>query len=102
MHIVALGADGPGKQECEPLLLKMADHVIVDSLPQAAHFGDSYYACQAGAIRREKLQEMGQILYSKNRLAGNLIITDLTGIAAQDMAIADFVLHSIRRRDKTV
>ncbi len=40
MHINAIGADGPGKQELDPAIMKRADKVVVDSLNQSKNIGE--------------------------------------------------------------
>ena len=94
-HIVALGADDLGKQECAPRLFQTADAVVVDSKEQAARFGDTFHAIQSGFINFEKSKELGNIIQKNSPLDFDLIITDLTGIAAQDIAIAQFVLSKL-------
>jgi len=89
-HIVALGADELGKQELDVSVIAAADKVIVDSKVQAAKFGDSSYAVAAGAIDVSKFEELGNVL-KQGVLNKRLIVTDLTGLAAQDIAIAQFV-----------
>eukprot|EP01035_Chromulina_nebulosa_P025450 gene25450-33215_t len=92
MHIISLGADEPGKQELEPELFGRADHIIVDSKSQALLFGDTAYAISANIIQPEKLQELGAVLTQKSTFQNRLIITDLTGIAAQDIEMAKFIV----------
>lgn len=90
-HIIALGADEVGKQECDPRLFQSADIVVVDSKEQAARFGDTFHAIQAGFINIEKTEELGNVIQNGISVDANLLITDLTGIAAQDIAIAEWV-----------
>ncbi len=97
MHIIALGADELGKQEIAPELFKLADQIIVDSKPQAIKFGDSHYAIEAGIINAEAIEELGSILAKSYKAQDKIIITDLTGIAAQDIAIAKWTLSSYNR-----
>ena len=94
MHIIALGADEPGKQELEPELFRHADHIIVDSKSQAILFGDTAYAISANIIRPEKLEELGTTLIQNDTFQNKLVITDLTGIAAQDIEMAKFVVSN--------
>lgn len=93
LHIIALGADEPSKQELDPELFRSADKVIVDSKAQAIKFGDAAHAIRANIIDESKLQELGHILQSKDTDTSKLTITDLTGIAAQDIAISEYVLE---------
>ena len=91
-HIIALGADELGKQECDPRLFQKADTVIVDSKEQANRFGDTFQAIQSGFLNIEKTEELGNVIQKSVSVDSNIIITDLTGIAAQDIAIAEWVL----------
>lgn len=97
VHIIALGADEPGKQELDVSVFKMADQVIVDSKEQALRFGDSFHAMNAGIINSEKLEELGKILITNSITTSQttIMITDLSGIAAQDIAISSYVLNKI-------
>lgn len=91
VHIIGLGADEPGKHEIAPQLFANADYVIVDNMKQAVKYGDAANAIATGAITEDKLQELGAVL-PKGKLAANVLITSLTGIAAQDIAISESVL----------
>ncbi len=97
LHIIAVGADGGGKQELAPDLFKEADPILVDSKLQAITFGDTSHALKLGMCSEDKIVEIGAI-FSKNSCSlkaglkkSPLMITDLTGIAAQDLAIAECV-----------
>ncbi len=94
-HIIALGADEIGKQECDSRLYQRADAIIVDSKEQAMLFGDTCQAIQHGFITPDDLEELGDIINKGIPSGSNLIITDLTGIAAQDIAMARFVVGII-------
>lgn len=96
VHIIALGADEPIKQELDPQLFKLADKVIIDSKFQAVKFGDSYHAIKAGIIKPTKLEELGNLLAKNYKTKNQIIITDLTGIAAQDIAIAKWVISVLQ------
>lgn len=95
-HIIALGADDIDKQECSPCLFRKADVVIVDSCKQACVFGDTFHAISANVITIDKVIELGNVLQAEKTLDAKLIVTDLTGIAAQDVAIAIFVLQQLK------
>ena len=95
-HITALGADGGGKQELEPLLIARAQIRAVDSLSQCAEYGDSSYALKENLIAREDLTELGRAIQDpslRRRSAQDISIADLTGVAVQDMAIAELALR---------
>ena len=50
VHINAIGADGPGKQELDPFIVKRADKVVVDSLNQCKIIGEIQHALADGLI----------------------------------------------------
>ena len=94
-HLIALGADQPNKQEIDCEVFSMADKCIVDSKEQAIKCGNSAIALHNGNISSTDLVELGTVLQSgvKNNL--KMLITDLTGIAPQDIGIAKFVTAHI-------
>ncbi|OQS27537.1 ornithine cyclodeaminase family protein [Chromobacterium violaceum] len=94
-HITALGADGPGKQELDPAIAADANVVVADSLAQCAAYGELSHAVKAGLLAPSRIVELGDALASGVRLRQNdeqITLADLTGIAAQDAAIAASVL----------
>lgn len=93
--IIGLGSDDEHKSEIAPQLFKAADIVIVDSKLQAAKFGDVARALKEGIITQDALIELGAVL--KPGASGNIktIIVDFSGIGAQDVAIAEFVLSRL-------
>lgn len=93
-HVVALGADEMGKQECDPRLYQIADCIIVDNRDQAILFGDIFHAIDSKFITQENLIELGEIIPKGISEKSNLILTNLSGIAAQDIAMAHFILRA--------
>lgn len=89
MHINAIGADAPGKQELDPEILKRAK-IVVDDLEQASHGGEINTALSEGIIKREDVYaEIGEIVTGKKpgRTSDDEItIFDSTGLAIQDIA----------------
>ncbi len=96
-HIVALGADDVHKQECDPRLFQIADLVLVDSRQQSLRCGDTFHAMQAQMILDQNINEFGELLQNDSLPYAKFIITDLTGIAAQDIAIARFVIQKLEQ-----
>jgi ornithine cyclodeaminase/alanine dehydrogenase-like protein (mu-crystallin family) len=98
--VVALGADGPGKQELDPALL-LRGLVVVDILEQAADSGDLQHALAAGLMRREDVHaELGQIVAGvrPGRSADDqTFVFDGTGTALQDVAAARLLVDEARR-----
>ncbi|WP_439142836.1 ornithine cyclodeaminase family protein [Planktotalea sp.] len=96
-HITAVGADAPGKQELDPNLMKRADVIAVDLATQCFDHGEVSHAFHAGLIHKRDVTELGVILKepSKGRVnEGQITLADLTGIAAQDIAIATCILNA--------
>lgn len=90
--IIGLGSDDEHKSEILPRLFSEADVIIVDSKPQAAKFGDIAKALSAGIVGQGAMLELGAIL--KSGVSENIktIIADFSGIGAQDVAMAEFVM----------
>jgi ornithine cyclodeaminase len=98
-HITAMGADGGGKQELDPKLFALAKIRAVDSLSQCSKFGDSAFALEQGLIRIQDLVEVGQVIQDpslRRQSESEISIADLTGVAVQDMAIAELALQGLQ------
>ena len=98
-HITAVGADGGGKQELEPQLFALAGVRAVDSLSQCSKYGDSAFALEQGLIELRDLVELGRVIQDpslRRRSEQDISIADLTGVAVQDMAIAELALQGLR------
>jgi ornithine cyclodeaminase len=98
-HITAVGADGGGKQELEPQIFARAAVRAVDSLSQCSKYGDSAYALEQGLIEMRDLTELGRLIEDpslRRRNERDVTIADLTGVAVQDMAIAELALQALR------
>jgi ornithine cyclodeaminase len=89
LHITAIGADAPGKNELHPAVLERADLVVCDSRAQCARLGELHHALEQG-IEPATL-ELGEITSGARpgRTAPDQItVCDLTGTGVQDTAIA--------------
>jgi len=89
--IVAVGSDGPEKQELDVDILGRAGKVIVDSRDQCLRLGETHHAVQAGVLSPEAIHaELGEVLLGSRpgREGEELIVCDLTGVGAQDAAMA--------------
>ncbi len=98
-HITAVGADGGGKQELQPELLARAEVRAVDSLSQCSKYGDSAFALEKGLIQPGDLVELGRLIQDpalRRRSELDVSIADLTGVAVQDIAIAELALQGLR------
>ena len=103
-HIAAVGSDTAAKQELEAAILARADRVVVDSLSQSELRGEVFKAVSAGAIERDRLVELGRVIADeKLRRASDdeTTVTDLTGVAVQDIQISKAVWLAVRADDRT-
>lgn len=90
-HVTAVGSDGAGKQELDPEILRLADLLVVDSRDQCAALGELQHAPD----QAESAIELGQICSgarSGRTSAGQLTVSDLTGLGVQDVAAANVVM----------
>jgi len=102
LHINAIGADGPGKQEHDPAIVKLANKVVVDSLSQCRRIGEIQHAISQGLISDDDVYaEIGEILLGKKvgrESDDEITFFDSTGLAAQDIAAAHVVLTTAREK----
>lgn len=101
VHINAIGADAPGKQELDPVILKRAK-IVVDDLEQACHSGEVNVPLSKGIISKEDIYaELGELVAGlKPGRTSNEEITvfDSTGLAIQDIATAWLVYREAIKR----
>lgn len=98
--IVAIGSDTEHKQELASKILKKADLVIADSIPQSKSRGEVYQAIKVNAIPADKVVELGNALQDSNLQATGdeqLTVVDLTGVAVQDIMIASAVFNNLQK-----
>ncbi len=100
VHINAIGADGPGKQELDPHIVAMADKIVVDSLAQCRKIGEIQHALGQNLITENDVHaEIGQILIGEKpgrEADKEITLFDSTGLAAQDIAAAHVVYKQAR------
>lgn len=99
-HITAVGSDTKDKQELSSNVLKKADIVISDSIPQSKSRGEIYKAVRDGAINEESIVELGTAIQHSQlqRLNDEQIsVVDLTGVAVQDIMIAKAVYYAHKK-----
>lgn len=102
-HITAVGADAPGKQEIDEKIVEMADIVSVDSYSQCMDHGEIAVAYAKGLVTREGLIELGEIIDKGMRARTNnqqITLSDLTGVAVQDIKITLSVYKSYMNQSK--
>jgi alanine dehydrogenase len=122
-HVSLMGADGPGKAEiaveemtrvrlfcddweqAEPnrtLDPNARVRVFCDDWIQASHNGDLAHAVEAGAVTREDVTELGDVLTGKapgRQSDDDITIFDSTGLAIQDLAIALAAMERVDELD---
>ncbi len=97
-HIVALGADSPGKVELDPRLVARADGIATDDHTQCLDHGDFGFAVRAGLLAEEAALSFGDVLTGTvplRRRETDVTIIDLTGLPAQDVAIASLACEKL-------
>jgi ornithine cyclodeaminase len=100
-HITAVGSDTPHKQELDSAILARAHAVVADSVEQCLVRGEIHKAIEAGHIDRDGLVELGDVIAgrARGRSAGDQItVADLTGVAVQDIKIAEAVYTAVAKR----
>lgn len=100
-HITAVGSDASEKQELDPAILARADIVVADSLAQCRERGEIHQALKAGRIAADKPVELGRVIANPTlgrRSEDQITVADLTGLAVQDIMIAEAVLAAAGRK----
>jgi len=96
--VVALGADSTGKVEIDPSVFRKATHIITDDHDQCTNHGDFGHAVRAGQINENADLSLGKCLSGSSeatRSTDDITVVDLTGLGAQDLAIANLVWQSL-------
>ena len=99
-HINAMGADGPGKQELDPELLR-AGKVVIDDHHQAHHSGEVNVPLASGALKEEDIYgTLGEIVAGTKagRSGSEITVFDSTGLAIQDVAVARVIYEAAQGR----
>ncbi|MFW9789177.1 MAG: ornithine cyclodeaminase family protein [Candidatus Thorarchaeota archaeon] len=103
MHINAIGADGPGKQELDPKIVSNATKIVVDSLEQCRKIGEVQHALGLGLIDENDIHaEIGEIVNGDKpgrETDDETTIFDSTGLSAQDIAAAKVVYEAAKKKE---
>lgn len=94
-HINAVGADTRGKRELPQGALDAASHVWADDLSQARELGECQWSPGL------EVQEIGELLlghHSYQRVAADLTVFDMTGLALQDLCTAQMLVNAAQER----
>ncbi|HSG07503.1 MAG TPA: hypothetical protein VLA36_04045 [Longimicrobiales bacterium] len=90
--VIALGSDGPDKRELASSVLERADKIVTDLTDQCLRLGELHHAVEPGVLSPEQVHaELGEIQAGvrPGREGDEMIVCDLTGVGAQDAAIAE-------------
>lgn len=85
-RILAVGSDGPGKQELDPAILRSSALILADSLRQCQKLGELQHA--PGDWGRTI--EIGQFC-RRPVAAGGTVVCDFTGLGVEDLFIAELI-----------
>lgn len=103
-HISAMGADTRGKQELATDLVASA-RLFVDEAAQSVTIGECQHAFAAGRITEADLTAVGAVLNGDaagRRSAEEVTIFDGTGVALQDLVVANLALRRARETGRGV
>lgn len=90
--VVAVGSDGPTKRELSTEVVASADKLVTDLTAQCVRLGELHHAVRDGAVPSDGVYaELGQIVVGDlpGREGDETIVCDLTGVGAQDAAMAE-------------
>jgi ornithine cyclodeaminase/alanine dehydrogenase-like protein (mu-crystallin family) len=92
LHITAMGADAEHKNEFDPDIIKACDTYVCDTRAQSVLLGELHHAIEKGVVPPDvEVTELGQLIIGERegrRDRGEVTVCDLTGMGAQDTAIA--------------
>jgi alanine dehydrogenase len=97
-HIAVLGADAHGKAEVEPEAIARC-RVFCDEWEQASGGGELAGPVSEGRVDRDSVTELGQVLIGRapgRGSADEITLFDSTGLAIQDLGIAQAALEAWR------
>ncbi|UCG35652.1 MAG: alanine dehydrogenase [Candidatus Omnitrophota bacterium] len=103
VHINAIGADACGKQELDYKILKRAK-VVVDDLRQASHSGEINVSLRKGKFHKKDIYaDIGEVVAKRKKgrvKRSEITVFDSTGLAIQDVAIANIVYRKAMQLKK--
>jgi ectoine utilization protein EutC len=89
LHITAVGADAPDKNELHPAVLERADLLVCDARAQCARLGELHHALNQGMqLATTELGEITGGARPGRTEDEQVTLCDLTGTGVQDTAIA--------------
>ena len=97
-HITAVGSDTHDKCELDYNILAKANLIVADSIEQNVLRGEIHQALKHDAINEADLIEIGEIFENPEKGRRNdqdITVADLTGVAVQDLVIAEAVFNTL-------
>ena len=97
-HITAVGSDTHDKCELDYNILAKANLIVADSIEQNVLRGEIHQALKHDAINEADLIEIGEIFENPEKGRKNdqdITVADLTGVAVQDLVIAEAVFNTL-------
>lgn len=101
-HVTAIRADSPGKQELPTKLVTAASLRVCDMARQSLNHGEFQTASRTDAAMQ--VVELGDVLsgaQAGRTSQDEITVVDLTGIAAQDIAITQTIIDAAASADPT-
>lgn len=98
--VIAVGSDGPDKREIAVEVLLAADKLVCDLTAQSIRLGELHHAVRSGKLPLEGVYaELGHIVVGDvpGRVGDETIVCDLTGVGAQDAAIAEVAWKALEK-----
>ena len=96
LHITAVGSDAPDKQEIDENAFSQIDKIAADRIEQCSRLGELHHALEAHIITTNDIYgELGDIISGKlpgREHSNETTLCDLTGVAIQDIAIANWAV----------
>ena len=103
VHINAIGADAPGKQELDPEILRKGK-IIVDDVEQTVHSGEINYPISKGILSKEDIYaELGDIIVGNKEgrtSDSEITIFDSTGLAILDVAVGNMIYQKAIKENR--
>lgn len=97
--VAAVGADSPGKNELDPLIMEKAK-IVADIKQQVVKVGESQHAINQGIITENNIYcELGELITKKKEGRTNnndIFIYDSTGTAIQDISTAAYIYEKLK------
>jgi len=98
LHVTAMGSDLTGKQELDTDVLRRADLLACDLRSQARRIGELQHLSSGEGTRAVELGEIASGQRPGRIDEAQITVCDLSGIGAQDTAIALLALHRAKEQ----